>query len=77
MRQFCFKNINKTLICVPKSLRKRFTNLKGVFIERDGSQVYEYDHRTGSLRNLPETLTNHFAKCIKKEIVMEKRLKLL
>ena len=67
MRNFYFENIDKNLICVPKALRKRFSGLKGVFIERDGSQAYEYDRRTGALTHLPKTFTNQFKKCVEKE----------
>jgi hypothetical protein len=67
MRNFYFENIDKNLICCPKPLRKRFSGLKGIFIERDGSQAYEYDHRTGALVHLPEIFTDHFKKCVEEE----------
>jgi len=52
------------LVIVPKPLRKRFANLHGVFIEKDGSRAGCYSFKTNTIQWLPAEFVTHFRKCV-------------
>ena len=53
------------MIVVPKKLRKRFSNMEGVFLTQDGKKSWEYHWKTGAIVLLPEIVTEHFRKCLR------------